>query len=96
MKKILSVHRCSWDPISLFRPDGWHFGRVHLRRSLSVDANVYTNAWMSVYTSRISPDGTDMSGENRITHNFVSSSLGVRQPVYLVIDSIQHPSQKGC
>jgi endonuclease/exonuclease/phosphatase family metal-dependent hydrolase len=47
-------------------------------------ASVYTNAWVSVYPSKISPDGTDMSGENRIDHIFVSRSLGVRNPVYVL------------
>ena len=34
--------------------------------------SVYTNAWASVYPSKISSDGVDMSGENRIDHIFVS------------------------
>jgi endonuclease/exonuclease/phosphatase family metal-dependent hydrolase len=46
--------------------------------------DVYTNAWESVYPSKISPDGTDMSGENRIDHIFVSPSLEVRDPVYIL------------
>jgi endonuclease/exonuclease/phosphatase family metal-dependent hydrolase len=43
---------------------------------------VYTNAWVIIYPTRISTDGTDMSGENRIDHIFVSPDLGVRDPVY--------------
>jgi hypothetical protein len=35
-------------------------------------ASVYTNAWVSVYPSEISPDGVDMSGDNRIDHIFLS------------------------
>ena len=45
---------------------------------------VFTNAWTSVYPTKISPDGVDMSGSNRIDHIFVSHSLGVRNPVYLL------------
>ncbi len=47
-------------------------------------ASVYTNAWESVYPSKIGPDGTDMSGENRIDHIFLSQSLVVRNPVYIL------------
>ena len=46
--------------------------------------NVYTNAWTSVYPSEISPDGVDMSGENRIDHIFFSPSLEARNPVYIL------------
>jgi endonuclease/exonuclease/phosphatase family metal-dependent hydrolase len=56
-------------------------------------AGTYTNAWVSVYPSRISPDGTDMSGRNRIDHIFVSPSLGVRDPVYILppASATDHP-----
>jgi len=56
-------------------------------------ASAYTNAWVSVYPSKISPDGTDMSGDNRIDHIFVSPSLGVRNPVYLLppASATDHP-----
>ena len=40
-------------------------------------ASEYTNAWTSVYPSKIGLDGTDMSGENRIDHIFFSQSLMV-------------------
>ena len=46
--------------------------------------SVYTNAWTSVYPSEISPDGVDMSGENRIDHIFFSPSLTARDPVYIL------------
>jgi endonuclease/exonuclease/phosphatase family metal-dependent hydrolase len=46
--------------------------------------SVYTNSWMSVYPSGISPDGMDMSGRNRIDHIFVSKNLLVRDPVYVL------------
>jgi endonuclease/exonuclease/phosphatase family metal-dependent hydrolase/uncharacterized membrane protein YjfL (UPF0719 family) len=45
---------------------------------------VFINAWTSVYPTKVSPDGVDMSGANRIDHIFVSHSLGVRNPVYLL------------
>jgi endonuclease/exonuclease/phosphatase family metal-dependent hydrolase len=47
-------------------------------------ASVYTNAWVSVYPSKISADGVDMSGRNRIDHIFISPALGVRNPVYVL------------
>ncbi len=47
--------------------------------------SVYTNAWTSIYPSKISADGVDMSGENRIDHIFVSPTLGVRNPVYVLV-----------
>lgn len=47
-------------------------------------ANAYTNAWESVYPSKIGADGTDMSGDNRIDHIFFSSPLMVRDPVYVL------------
>ncbi len=46
--------------------------------------SVLTNAWTSVYPTEISADGVDMSGENRIDHIFVSPSLGVRNPIYVL------------
>jgi endonuclease/exonuclease/phosphatase family metal-dependent hydrolase len=47
-------------------------------------AKVYTNAWESVYPSKIGTDGTDMSGENRIDHIFYSSDLTARDAVYIL------------
>jgi endonuclease/exonuclease/phosphatase family metal-dependent hydrolase len=47
-------------------------------------ANVYTNAWVSVYPSEISPDGVDMSGENRIDHIFLSPNLTALDPTYIL------------
>ncbi len=46
--------------------------------------SVYINAWTNAYPSEISPDGVDMSGENRIDHIFVSPSLSVRNPFYVL------------
>ncbi len=56
-------------------------------------ASTYTNAWESVYPSKISPDGTDMSGENRIDHIFFSPSLAARGPVYILppASATDHP-----
>lgn len=47
--------------------------------------SVYTNVWTSIYPSKISDDGVDMSGENRIDHIFLSPTLGVRNPVYVLV-----------
>ncbi len=47
-------------------------------------ASVYTNAWESVYPTKIGSDGTDMSGDNRIDHIFVSPSLKAQNPVYIL------------
>jgi endonuclease/exonuclease/phosphatase family metal-dependent hydrolase len=46
--------------------------------------SVYTNAWTSVYPSEISPDGVDMSGDNRIDHIFLSPSLTAADPIYIL------------
>lgn len=46
--------------------------------------SVYTNVWTSIYPSKISADGTDMSGENRIDHIFISSDLQAHNPVYIL------------
>ncbi len=56
-------------------------------------AGTYSNAWTSVYPSEISPDGTDMSGRNRIDHIFVSPALGVRSPKYILppASATDHP-----
>ena len=45
---------------------------------------VYTNAWVSVYPSEISPEGVDMSGENRIDHIFLSPNLTAINPTYIL------------
>jgi len=56
-------------------------------------AGVYTNAWVSVYPSRISPEGIDMSGSNRIDHIFVSPSLNVPTATYILppASATDHP-----
>jgi endonuclease/exonuclease/phosphatase family metal-dependent hydrolase len=46
--------------------------------------SVFINAWTSVYPSEISPDGTDMSGENRIDHIFLSPNLRAVDPKYIL------------
>lgn len=52
--------------------------------AFQVIANVYTNAWTSVYPSKIGADGIDMSGRNRIDHIFFSPSLQARNPIYIL------------
>ncbi len=47
-------------------------------------ASEYSNAWDSVYPTKIGSDGTDMSGENRIDHIFYSQSMLARNPVYIL------------
>ncbi len=42
------------------------------------------NAWESLYPTKISPDGTDMSGRNRIDHIFLSPPLKAIQAVYIL------------
>ncbi|HTX92793.1 MAG TPA: endonuclease/exonuclease/phosphatase family protein [Anaerolineales bacterium] len=44
-------------------------------------AAVYDEAWLTVYPTKIGPDGTDMSG--RIDHIFVSPDLTIHNPTYL-------------
>jgi endonuclease/exonuclease/phosphatase family metal-dependent hydrolase len=46
--------------------------------------SVFTNAWTSVYPSEISPDGVDMSGDNRIDHIFLSRNLSALNPTYIL------------
>jgi endonuclease/exonuclease/phosphatase family metal-dependent hydrolase len=46
--------------------------------------SVYTNVWTSIYPGKISADGTDMSGENRIDHIFISPVLQAVDPVYVL------------
>ncbi|HSB66002.1 MAG TPA: endonuclease/exonuclease/phosphatase family protein, partial [Anaerolineales bacterium] len=47
-------------------------------------ADAFTNAWTSVYPSEVSPDGVDMSGENRIDHIFLSRNLTAVNPTYVL------------
>ena len=56
-------------------------------------ASVYTNAWMSVYPTKISPDGVDMSGDNRIDHIFLSPNLTAVNPTYILppASATDHP-----
>ena len=46
--------------------------------------SVYTNVWTSIYPTKISSDGIDMSGENRIDHIFISSDLQAENPDYIL------------
>ena len=56
-------------------------------------AAVYTNAWTSVYPSKIGADGADMSGKNRIDHIFFSPILRARNPMYVLppASATDHP-----
>ena len=45
--------------------------------------SVYTNVWASVYPAKIGADGTDMSGDDRIDHIFISSDLKARNPFFI-------------
>ncbi|MCX6060573.1 MAG: endonuclease/exonuclease/phosphatase family protein [Chloroflexi bacterium] len=56
-------------------------------------AGVYVNAWTSVYPSKIGADGTDMSGDNRIDHIFLSTPLKVRDAFYILppASATDHP-----
>ncbi len=55
--------------------------------------SVFTNAWTSVYPSEVSPDGVDMSGDNRIDHIFLSPNLSARNPTYILppASATDHP-----
>jgi endonuclease/exonuclease/phosphatase family metal-dependent hydrolase len=55
--------------------------------------SAYTNAWTSVYPSEISPDGVDMSGDNRIDHIFTSPNLTALNPTYILppASATDHP-----
>jgi endonuclease/exonuclease/phosphatase family metal-dependent hydrolase len=44
----------------------------------------YTNAWVSIYPTKISADGIDMSGSNRIDHIFFSHDLSATSATYLL------------
>jgi endonuclease/exonuclease/phosphatase family metal-dependent hydrolase len=46
--------------------------------------SVLMNAWTSVYPSEISPEGVDMSGDNRIDHIFLSPNLTAFNPTYIL------------
>ncbi len=54
---------------------------------------VYTNAWTSVHPSKIGADGTDMSGDNRIDHIFLSPHLFAANPMYILppTSATDHP-----
>jgi endonuclease/exonuclease/phosphatase family metal-dependent hydrolase len=45
--------------------------------------SVYVNVWTSIYPDKISADGVDMSGDNRIDHIFISPNLTALNPVFL-------------
>jgi len=45
---------------------------------------VYIEAWSNVYPTEVSADGVASPGKNRIDHIFVSPSLSVRNPIYVL------------
>ncbi len=51
------------------------------------------NAWTSVYPTKISTSGVDMSGENRIDHIFMSHNLKAVDPTYILppASATDHP-----
>jgi endonuclease/exonuclease/phosphatase family metal-dependent hydrolase len=93
---IYDVHPDSSDPAmvafaktilarSKDRPNVLVMGDFNLRdyeEAYKVINSVYTNVWTSVYPTKISKDGVDMSGENRIDHIFISPNLKARNPIY--------------
>jgi endonuclease/exonuclease/phosphatase family metal-dependent hydrolase len=48
-----------------------------------IDA-VYINAWTSVFPTEISPEGVELSDENRIDHIFISPGLEILNPTYVL------------
>jgi endonuclease/exonuclease/phosphatase family metal-dependent hydrolase len=72
---------------SMDKPNVIALGDYNLRDyedAYQIIDRVYTNAWTSVYPSEVSPDGVDMSGENRIDHIFLSPNLAAVDPVYVL------------
>lgn len=95
---IYNVHPDSSDPAmvafaktvlarSKDKPNVLVMGDFNLRdyeEAYKVINSVYTNVWTSVYPTKISKDGIDMSGENRIDHIFISPNLKARNPIYVL------------
>ncbi len=95
---VYNVHPDSSDPAMLGfarvllarakdRPNVIALGDYNLRdyeEAYRLIEGTLVNAWVSVYPSEVSPDGVDMSGENRIDHIFFSPDLKARNPVYLL------------
>lgn len=95
---IYDVHPDSSDPAMLAfartlivrgqdKPNLIAMGDYNLRdyeEAYKLIDSVYTNAWTSVYPSEISPEGVDMSGENRIDHIFLSPNLSALNPTYIL------------
>jgi endonuclease/exonuclease/phosphatase family metal-dependent hydrolase len=69
------------------QPDVIVLGDFNLRddeEAYHLIASVYTNAWQSIYSSQIGQNGTAVSGDAWIDHIFVSHSLSVRNPTYIL------------
>ncbi len=104
---IYDVHPDSSDPAMLIfaqtllarskdKPYVIAMGDYNLRdyeEAYTLIDRVYTNAWVSVYPSEISPDGVDMSGDNRIDHIFLSQNLHAIDPAYILppASATDHP-----
>lgn len=95
---IYNVHPDSSDPAmvafaktllarSKDKPNVIAMGDYNLRdyeEAYKIINGVLTNVWVSIYPTKISKDGVDMSGENRIDHIFISPNLKARNPVYVL------------
>jgi endonuclease/exonuclease/phosphatase family metal-dependent hydrolase len=95
---IYNVHPDSSDPAMLIfaqtlldrskdKPHLIAMGDYNLRdyeAAYQLIDSVLTNAWTSVYPTEISPDGVDMSGDNRIDHIFFSPNLTALNPTYIL------------
>jgi endonuclease/exonuclease/phosphatase family metal-dependent hydrolase len=75
------IERSSHDPYAVILGD---FNLRDTEAAYQLINSIYTNAWISVYPGKVSPDGVDMSGRNRIDHIFLSHSLQARNPFYLL------------
>jgi endonuclease/exonuclease/phosphatase family metal-dependent hydrolase len=95
---VYNVHPDSSDPAMLLfaqtvlerskdKPYVIVLGDFNLRdtsKAYQLFDSVLVNAWTSVYPGKISPDGVDMSGRNRIDHIFTTPDLTARNPVYVL------------
>lgn len=82
--------------LSQSKPDVIALGDYNLRdyeAAYQLLDGTFTNAWTSVYPSEVSPDGVDMSGENRIDHIFLSRNLMAVNPTYILppASATDHP-----
>jgi endonuclease/exonuclease/phosphatase family metal-dependent hydrolase len=104
---IYDVHPDSSDPAmvafahtlltqALAHPYAIAMGDYNLRdyeEAYKVIDSSLVNAWTSVYPSKISTDGVDMSGDNRIDHIFMTPNLKAVNPIYILppASATDHP-----